>query len=210
MRTSVWKVGGSSFDLPDLAPRLQALLDQSRDSRVLLIPGGGAAADIVRQWQPRHALDDETAHCLAMFAMDFNAGLLAALVDRSELVDSRDGADDCWQRGRTPVLALGAGACRPGPGPQAPALDLPHDWTVTSDSLAAWVAIAWAADELVLLKSRPLEPGVAAVSAARRGWVDEFFPQIVGPVPQVRWCNLRAEAPVIQDWLTAGVPVRAP
>ena len=44
----VVKVGGSLYDLPDLGPRLRRFLDGLDDPDRLVVPGGGAAADVVR------------------------------------------------------------------------------------------------------------------------------------------------------------------
>jgi aspartokinase-like uncharacterized kinase len=202
MPTAVWKLGGSLFDLPDLSRRLQALRAPLPLQHILLVPGGGAAADLVREWQAMHGLADDTVHELAIRAMEFNAHRLAAILTHSSLAEI--------SRERIPVLSFGDAACPSIVEPFAHVFDLPRDWTVTSDSLAAWIAAVWSADELLLLKSRPLEPGVDAICAAERGWVDAYFPQIAGRVPRIRWCDLRADdAPVIQDWLIAGAPVSA-
>jgi aspartokinase-like uncharacterized kinase len=207
MHTAVWKVGGSLFDLPDLAARLRSLLAQQAENRVLLVPGGGATADSVRQWQQLHGLDDEAAHWLALRAMEFNAHLLAAAVPGAEVVDSIVEALRCWQRRAFPVLSVKTFVMEMER--VWPDVVLPHDWTVTSDSLAAWITSRWAANELVLVKSRPLEPGVDAVGAVERQWVDAYFPQIAPEAPRTCWCDLRADVPVIHDWLIAGAPVSA-
>lgn len=50
----VVKVGGSLFDLPDLGPRLRAWLKTLRTADVLLVPGGGPTADVVRSLDRAH------------------------------------------------------------------------------------------------------------------------------------------------------------
>ena len=71
---------------------------------------------------------------------------------------------------------------------------LPERWNVTSDSIAARVARALNADELVLLKSVAWPDGDIA-EAARRGIVDEHLPRELRLAPnlQVRVVNLRDE-----------------
>ena len=61
---SVFKVGGSLFDLPDLGQRL-AWLAEAQLSTVLLVPGGGPTAEIIRNLDRRHRLGEEAAHWLA-------------------------------------------------------------------------------------------------------------------------------------------------
>src|SRR5262249_17829191 len=65
----VVKVGGSLFDLQDLGPRLHALLTVRPQCSPLLVPGGGAVADVVRALDRRHQLGEETSHWLALQAM---------------------------------------------------------------------------------------------------------------------------------------------
>ena len=68
----VVKVGGSLFDLPDLGTRLAAWLRQFEESNVLLVPGGGAAADAIRDFDRVHQLGEETSHWLAIQALSLN------------------------------------------------------------------------------------------------------------------------------------------
>ncbi len=88
----VIKVGGSLFDWPDLSDRLGTFLGvhfpTSRIERPMLIAGGGPAADVVREFDRIHRLDDETAHHLALHAMDLSARLLSAVVPGVALIDS--------------------------------------------------------------------------------------------------------------------------
>jgi aspartokinase-like uncharacterized kinase len=188
-RVAVWKVGGSLFDLPDLVGRLGRRLSNQQGERVLLVPGGGPAADLVRDWQHRTGLNDETAHWLALRALDFNAHLLAAMLPNGCVATTRDEAISAWRRGEQPVLA---------PTPfvqdverQSPHAALPHSWNVTSDSLAAWIAQHWPADELMLLKSRPLPANLDLTGAARQGLVDAHFPVAARNLERLGWCDLR-------------------
>jgi hypothetical protein len=67
--------------------------------------------------------------------------------------------------------------------------ELPQDWSVTSDSIAAWFAAQYSASELVLLKSCDV-CGRTAQALARAGVVDGHFPKIAQDVV-LRWVNLR-------------------
>src|SRR5258708_1651031 len=97
------KVGGSLFDWPDLVPQLRDYLAMLAGKNVLLIPGGGPAADAVRAYDHSHGLGEESAHWLALRALSLNAHLLAAL-----LPDAQGGAGL-----KAPKAVWGAG---PGPG----------------------------------------------------------------------------------------------
>src|ERR1051325_5490791 len=82
----VVKVGGSLFDLPDLRQRMQRFLGDLDAQRVLLVPGGGAAADVVRALDRVHGLGEEASHWLALQAMSVNARFLGALLPEAPLV----------------------------------------------------------------------------------------------------------------------------
>jgi aspartokinase-like uncharacterized kinase len=171
----VVKVGGSLYDLPDLGPRLRAWLDTLGTPEVLLVPGGGAAADVVRELDRVHGLGEEASHWLALRALQLNASFLATVLPRSVVVEDVEQRSTCWRQGRIPILDTYAFALadegRPG--------CLPHTWEVTGDSLAARVAQVTGAGRLILLKSIPIPGGLSADAAADQGLVDEHFPSAV-------------------------------
>jgi aspartokinase-like uncharacterized kinase len=71
---------------------------------------------------------------------------------------------------------------------------LPHSWAVTSDALAARVAIVTGAHSLILLKSASLPDGVDWTEAGRLGLVDAMFAKVRHQAPadlHVRAVNLR-------------------
>jgi aspartokinase-like uncharacterized kinase len=68
---------------------------------------------------------------------------------------------------------------------------LPHSWSVTSDSVAARVAIVAGARELILLKSADHHEGAVWTRAEESGLVDHYFAQAVRGVPQVKVVNFR-------------------
>src|SRR5687768_5997933 len=73
------KVGGSLFDLPDLRERLVRWAASVED-RILLVPGGGEAADVIRRLDRVHHLGESPAHWLAIRMMQVNACFLAELL----------------------------------------------------------------------------------------------------------------------------------
>src|SRR4051812_13757164 len=80
MTPIVVKVGGSLYDLPDLGPRLRGWLRTLPAPAVLIVPGGGMAADVIRRLDQCHHLGVKTAHWLALRAMTLNAWFLSALL----------------------------------------------------------------------------------------------------------------------------------
>lgn len=185
----VWKVGGSLFELPELGERLSTLIAQRRPRRALLIAGGGPAADVVRRWDAVHLLGDEAAHSLALRAMSLGEDLLHTLLPDTVPAASRADAEAAWNGAKTPILRS-AEFLRSEE--RVAESRLPHNWHVTSDSIAAWVAWRWPAGELLLLKSVAVDEAASSV--------DEEFAAVAGRLPRLSWVNLRDESPRSVGW----------
>ena len=141
----VIKVGGGLLDHLDHLDRVVAAIsDVSRTLRVVVVPGGGPFADAVRRVDRRLALGDEEAHWMAILGMDQYAHLLAARIDSGTVVAGRGQIADAHRQQQVPVLAPSAWLKAADP--------LPHNWDVTSDSIAAWVAGELGASRLLLIK----------------------------------------------------------
>ena len=123
---TVVKLGGS---LADHAGEIIPVLRAARRP-LLIVPGGGAFADAVRQ----SGADGDAAHWMACAAMDQYGWLLAAQGIRT----TKRIAHLKIPRLLLPYCALR----RYDP--------LPHSWDVTSDTIAAWVAGRLDGDLLVL------------------------------------------------------------
>lgn len=181
---TVVKVGGSLYDLPDLGPRLRAWLRQFATEKILIVPGGGRTADVVRDLDRIHLLGDERAHWLALHALRLNADFLKALLPSVSVVDA-----PCEASG-TCILDALAFLRRDGA--------LPHCWSATSDSIAAHAAVVFGAHRLILLKSITIPERVDWETAAERGFVDAWFARTIKPaLPrlQVRAVNFRDWTP---------------
>lgn len=194
----VIKVGGSLLGWPELPGRLAAFLDglrnQDRAGRFLLITGGGAAADVVRSMDRVHGLGDAQAHWLAIRALDFTAELLAALLPGAVVVCRPEELISTWNLGELPILApyrfLREIDAR-GPDP------LRASWDVTSDSIAARIAVHLQASKLIVIKSRSVPVKTSCEEAARLGVVDPMFPTIARSLEAVESVCLRQnEAPL--------------
>jgi aspartokinase-like uncharacterized kinase len=189
----VVKVGGSLFDLPDLGSRLRAWLTGQPTRRMVLVPGGGAAADLVRMAAVSDALHETTCHWLALSAMEFMGHiLLARLQLRGALIEDIAGREDAWRQGLIPVLGMYGFASKD----ELSSDHLPHSWAATSDSFAARAAVVADIPELVLLKSCDLPTGCDWVEAARRGIVDALFPDLLAKAG----ARLRATVVNLRQW----------
>lgn len=165
----VFKLGGSLQGDPRLAAWLRRIAEFGRGG-VVLVAGGGAFADNVRQLQRRWGFSDAVAHDLALLAMDQSAQLLAGLESGFGLGRTiaelrrllAGGQVAVWQ----PAQAL-CGSDR-----------VERSWRLTSDSLAAWLAGRLGARDLLLVKSAaPPAPATSAAALARAGYVDGCFPR---------------------------------
>jgi aspartokinase-like uncharacterized kinase len=192
---SVIKVGGSLLDWPELPDRLTVFLERQRSrlatDRMILIAGGGATADLVRRLDRDHRLDDETAHRLAIHAMDLSARFLAAIMPGTVAVERLTDRFRAWREGQLPILipsSILQDIERCGAAP------LPRSWDTTSDSIAAWIAGHLGASSLVLLKSASLPEGAGRLEAARLERVDPNFPRIAHGLARVEYVNLRDSA----------------
>ncbi len=190
----VVKVGGSLFDLPDLGERLDRWLETLSTAEVVLVPGGGAAADVVRDLDRCHRLGEERSHWLALRALTLNAHFLAAVVPAAVVIQDLADAPAMWRELRRPILDLLPFALADERRPD----HLPHSWSVTSDSLAARVAVVVGARQLILLKSVSFPARPDWHEAAKRGRVDAHFARLTdacAELLEIRAVNLREWQP---------------
>jgi aspartokinase-like uncharacterized kinase len=165
----VVKVGGGLTAFPGALDRVcRALSGLAGDYRVLVLPGGGPFADVVREFQRQETVSADAAHWMALLAMDQYAHALAERIAGAVLAD---------EPGTVPG-ALDRGAVVLAPYRWMRAADvLPHSWNATSDSVAAFVAGAFGASSLVLIKpvdsSDPgmVDPCFASVLPSNLPWV---------------------------------------
>jgi aspartokinase-like uncharacterized kinase len=111
---------------------------------LLVVPGGAAFADAVREHDGRFALRATTSHRMAILAMEQFGWLLCDLIPGGVTCTDLPHARAAAAHGPTPVLL---------PATLFAADPLPASWAVTSDSIAAWVAGAAHAARLVLVKA---------------------------------------------------------
>jgi 5-(aminomethyl)-3-furanmethanol phosphate kinase len=179
----VAKVGGSLFDLPDLAERLSRWLAPLPS--VLVVPGGGPMVDAIRRLDRLHQLGEEAAHWLALHALSVNAQFLARLLPGAEVTSALpETMRGC--RILDPYAVMRTDDMNPD--------HLPHLWQVTSDSLAVRVAALAEAQELVLLKSVDWDVAQPWQAALDAKIVDAYFPIALSRLDRpltVRVVNLR-------------------
>ena len=164
---TVIKLGGSHAFAPHLRDWLAAIAGCA--GSMVLVPGGGPFADLVRDAQARIGFDDDAAHRMALLAMAQYGCALASLNAQFTLAESKAEITCALAERRVPVWLPSRMVLA--------AREIPWSWDVTSDSLAAWLAGELAASRLVLVKH-----GAARVDAeelAACGIVDPAFPQFL-------------------------------
>jgi aspartokinase-like uncharacterized kinase len=181
---------------------------------LLVVPGGAEFADTVREHDRRFGLRPQTAHRMAILAMDQFGWALADLIPGA-VRWSRLGAA---RPGGVPVLLPAALLAERDP--------LPESWAVTSDSIAAWVAGAAGAARLVLVKPvaglyRTWPPRAEPIArltideleALRPAGVDEHLPAALRAAGVETWVISGREpgrlAELLETGRTAGTVVPA-
>jgi len=112
--------------------------------RLLVVPGGGPFAQAVRELVRRVNVGEEAAHWMAVLGMDQYAHALTERTPGAVLVEDLSEVEAALAGGGVPVLAPYRWLREADP--------LPHSWSATSDSVAAWIAGAVGAKRIVLIK----------------------------------------------------------
>ena len=171
----VVKFGGSSIASTDL-PKWVEAIEKSRRALVI-VPGGGPFAKLVRQYQTRIGYDDAAAHRMAILGMEQFGHALVSLGTRLRAAATIDAIAAAHAEGLIPVWMPAKLVIR--------ADEIEHSWSTTSDSLAAWLAARMDAASLCLIKQIDLPPDstIEAVSAA--GVVDPSFATLLHTATRV-------------------------
>lgn len=169
-RPVVVKLGGSVVRGGALNNWLDVIADAQRP--IVLVPGGGALADEVRDCQRQLGFGDVTAHRMALLAMDQLAWAVAGIRPGYEVGTAVEDLHDTLQRGLIAVWAPSAWI--------ADRTDIEATWRLTSDSLALWLADKLGADACCIVKSVALPKGSRSAGALMQdGVVDEAFPAML-------------------------------
>ncbi|MET1124699.1 MAG: uridylate kinase [Archaeoglobaceae archaeon] len=163
----ILKVGGSVFD------KLSEVLEALAGRRALIVPGGWRFADLVREVYSSFSLSEDAAHWMAVLAMNQYGYLISDF--GAELIEPED--FDFEYKGVCVIL----------PYRLLKKYDeLPHSWSVTSDSIAAWMAhklgenlvIKVTAAGGIFVNGKLLEV-VEASKLPANDVVDEYLPKLL-------------------------------
>ena len=141
---AVVKVGGSLAETPGVLRAVcQALGQLGGKHQMLVVPGGGEFADLVRDVDKRYSLSPVTTHRMAVLGMDQYGFLLSELIPNSQKATTLAQTEGIVKSNKTAVLL-----------PSQFVLEdcsLRASWDVTSDSIAAYIADQLHAQKLILI-----------------------------------------------------------
>jgi aspartokinase-like uncharacterized kinase len=211
MHLRVVKLGGSQLKIPGLGDRLRSWIRSEPPAATLLLVGGGAPVDAIRELAQANSYDEAFLHWLCVDLMEFSFRMLAAQLPEWPRVQTHDELMRMVEDiNHEDVRASREPAALPRVGQpksiqalvniaayynreveSALPIRLPLSWDTTSDSLAALLAHLIHADELVLLKSCAVD---VASNEAESGWerlaslgvVDGFFPDVSRGLKRIR------------------------
>ena len=161
------KLGGSLSRTDALVNCLDAVEKNYQGRAVVIVPGGGAFADQVRLAQQHWQFDDNTAHHMALLAMQQMALMFKGLKPDFAIADSVAAIQEQLTQQRTVIWS-----------PSIIELDnagIEACWDITSDSLAAWLAKALSATELILIKSAVIDDSLSFDQLTEQDIVDKAF-----------------------------------
>ncbi len=130
---AVIKIGGRLAEDPE---RLRALCTKlsefAKKYEIVVVPGGGRFADVVRDFDQRFNLSSGISHRMAILGMDQFGLLLAQIIPNSCATYLLSDAKQLSEIGVVPIFLPSRLMFREDP--------LENSWNVTSDSIAAYVA----------------------------------------------------------------------
>jgi 5-(aminomethyl)-3-furanmethanol phosphate kinase len=144
MNATIVKVGGSLALHPEKLKALCAKLsDISKKHRLVVVPGGGEFADVVRCLDKRFSLSSGASHRMAILGMDQYGVLLSDLMPNSVTVDKLEEIKYFLDSGSLPVFLSFNQLLKEE--------QLENSWNVTSDSIAVYFATRLQALKVLLV-----------------------------------------------------------
>ena len=141
---AVIKVGGS---LAEGTERLKALCrklsELAKKYALIVVPGGGRFADVVRDFDQRFSLPKSVSHRMALLGMDMFGLLLSGIMHSCRVFRQFDDAEELFGKGVVPIFLPSHMMFKDDP--------LENSWDVTSDSIATYSAERFNAEKVILV-----------------------------------------------------------
>jgi hypothetical protein len=140
---AVIKIGGSLAEDPAALRALCNRLGEiAKKYRIVVVPGGGKFADVVREFDRRYAVSPDISHRMAILGMDQFGLLLSQIIPNSCATYLLNDAKQLSEIRVVPIFLPTRLMFQEDP--------LESSWDVTSDSIAAYVASRLHADKVIL------------------------------------------------------------
>ncbi len=167
----VIKLGGSLIsDVSTLTHCLQNIKNHSQEN-IVIVPGGGVFADQVRHTQKQWGFDEQTAHDMALLAMQQMALLFKSINSSFKIADSVFTVQQAWHQYSVVIWSPDI--------KELSASSVKASWDISSDSLAAWLANQLKVEELILVKSSNIPLPLDILALQKQGILDEAFADFV-------------------------------
>ena len=133
MNATVVKIGGSLSLYPEKLRILCLKLSEiSKEEKLIVVPGGGEFADVVRCLDKSFHLSRSTSHGMAILGMDQYGMLLSDLIPGSITANKLDEIKYFFDLNKLPIFLPAQLLLREDP--------LENSWDLTSDSIAVYIA----------------------------------------------------------------------
>jgi len=146
-KEAVFKIGGkileNSNNIKSAISQLTHLYEEKILQKIIVIPGGGSFANFVRSLDKALQIGDELAHWIAIYSMNYNGMMLNRKYPYLETIEKLKSFQDAKQMF---CIFLPYSFLREDD-------TLPHNWDVTSDSIALFVANKLKLSQCFLIKN---------------------------------------------------------
>jgi aspartokinase-like uncharacterized kinase len=173
-KIKVIKLGGSLEQSRQLIDCLNCIANNVKDN-MIIVPGGGLFAEHVRQSQQRWQFNDAIAHEMAILAMQQMALLFHSLQPNFQCLNTVKGIQSQIKKKAQIIWSPKISELNKA-GIQA-------SWDITSDSLAAWLAMQLQANQLSLVKATNVPDEATITQLIKRGILDKAFSSSIQNAP---------------------------
>ncbi len=146
MNIAVFKIGGKILDnsnnLINTIAQLTQLFEDKIIKKLILIPGGGFLANFVRSIYREFIFNEDLAHWIAIYSMDYNGIELKRKFPHLKLYDYYETLE---QENRGMFIFLPYKYLKKHD-------ELPHSWDVTSDSISLYLTKKFGSNKCFLIK----------------------------------------------------------
>ena len=171
MQSWAIKIGGSLYSSKYLKKWLDVIANHP-NINIVIIPGGGLFADLVRSTDKKFNLEQKKAHLMAVMAMQQYGTMLSSICPSMQLANSKEKILSLWDQNKTVIwepFDMVRYECT-----------LEASWAHTSDSIAAWLTSYMQIDHLLLIKSTDKVIKNKDFNVlAEHGCIDEALPGLV-------------------------------